>query len=133
MKGPKSAAKKGKSNQKTFSVNKNVKSVTYGYAPYRISKISLKGNTYTVTGYVVNNRVFKMLRYKKLKIVLYCDGKKVGSKTFRNLKVNCKGNGVKKLTLKIKGKAGVDLRNNSSKTYQAEWQPYWEVVGAKAF
>ena len=120
-------------NSKTFAQSKSIDSVKYGLAPYRITKVSLKGNTYTITGYVVNHRMFKMIKYQKLKIVLYCDGKKVGQKTFRNLKVNCKDNGVKKLTVKVRGKGGVDLRNNPGQTYHAEWTPYWETVGAKPF
>ena len=120
-------------NSKTFAQSKSIDSVSYGYAPYKITKVSLKGNTYTITGYVVNNRAFKMIKYQKLKITLYCDGRKVGQKTFKNLRVNCGAKKVKKLTIKVKGKAGVDLRHNSGTTYSAAWPPYWETVGAKPF
>ena len=131
--GPKSAARKGKGNFRTYSGSKDYNSVKYGIAPYSITKIELKGSTYTITGYVLNNRMFKMLKYKKLEITLYCDGKKVAHKKWKNLKVNCKDYASKKLVLKIKGKGGKDFRNATGTTYHAEWTPYWQSVGDKAF
>ena len=131
--GPKCKAQKGKPNVRTYSGSKNYKSVNYGLAPYSITKIELKGNTYTVTGYALNNRIFKLLRYKKLEITLYCDGKKVAHKKWKNLKVNCKDSASKKIVLKIKGKGGKDFRNAVGTTYSASWTPYWETVGDKPF
>ena len=131
--GPKSKAKKGKANFRKYSGSKNYNSVKYGVAPFSITKIELSGNTYTVTGYVLNNRMFKMLRYKKLEITLFCDGKKVAHKKWKNLKVNCKDYASKKLVLKIKGKGGKDFRNATGTTYNASWTPYWQSVGDKAF
>ena len=133
-KGPASDTKKGQKNQKTYSVNKSIKSVTYGTAPFRISRISLTGKTYKVTGYVVNNRIFRMLRYKKLTIKIYCNGKLVAKKTFKKLKkANCKASGVKKVNLTIKGKGGVDFHNAQGTTWKSIPKPYWEVVGGKGF
>lgn len=133
VKGPASDTKKGASNQATFSINKNINSVSYGTnAPFRISKVSLSGSTYTVTGYVVNNRMFKMTKYKSLKVDIYSNGKKVAGKTYKNKKVNCKKYGVKKLTLKIKGKSGIDLRNTTT-SWSTKAQSYWQGIGAKPF
>ena len=131
--GPKSKAKKGKANFRKYSGSKNYNSVKYGVAPFSIIKIELSGNTYTITGYVLNNRMFKMLKYKKLEITLFCDGKKVAHKKWKNLKVNCKDYASKKLVLKIKGKGGKDFRNATGTTYNASWTPYWQSVGDKAF
>ena len=131
--GPASKAVKGKANVRKYVVNKSIKSVTYGHAPFKISKIALTENKYKITGYAVNNRIFKLIKYKKLKITIYCNGKKVASKTFKNLKVNCKDSGTKKMTLTIKGKGGVDFRNAEGQTYYATWTPYWKVVGSKEF
>ena len=129
--GPKSKAKKGKVNARTYNYSKNYKAVKLFQAHYSISRITLEGNTYTITGYVLNNRMFKMLRYKNLDIKLYCDGKKVAHKKFKNLKVGCPDYGCKKLTIKIKGKGGVDFRNATGITYSYTSTPYWEVAGTK--
>ena len=79
--------------------------------PFRMSKISLSGKTYTITGYAVNNRIWKMQLYKKLSLSLYVDGKKAFKKTLKNVKVNVGPSSSKKITVKVKGKAGMDLRN----------------------
>ena len=130
--GPLSAVKKGAKNQKTYFINKNINSVSYSYAPFKISKISLEGKTYKITGYVVNNRIYKMLRYQKLQIKIFCNGKLVAKKKFKNLKkAKCKASGIKKVTLKIKGKGGVDFRNAQGITWQTSTTPYWEYVGTK--
>ena len=81
-------------------------------AVYRIKKVSLKGSTYTVTGWGVNRAKYtKLKKFKKIKITLYCDGKKVLSKTIRNKRVNLKPQRSKKMTFRLKGKAGADLAN----------------------
>lgn len=100
---------KPKKNQYKWSRNLNVK--TYGYATCKfvVTKISLKGKTYTVTGYALNNRVFDVKKYKSLKIALKVDGKKAFSKKFKNKKLKIKDYKKKKFTFKIKGKAGKDL------------------------
>ena len=131
--GSKSAAVKAKANTRTYPGSKNYKSVKYGIAPYSITKIELKGNTYVITGYALNNRIFKLKKYQKLDITIYCNGKKVAHKKWKNLKVNCKASGSKKIVLKIKGKGGVDFRNAVGTTYSASWTPYWASIGAKPF
>ncbi len=130
--GPLSGVKKGVKNQKTYYINKNIRSVSYSYAPFKISKISLSGKTYSITGYVVNNRIYKMLRYKKLQIKIYCNGKLVAQKKFKNLKkAKCKASGTKKVTLTIKGKGGIDFHNAQGTTWHTFTTPYWEYVGTK--
>ena len=132
--GPFSSSRKGKKNLKTYYVNKNMSSVSYGYAPFRISKIVVTGKKYKVTGYVVNNRMFKVLRYKRLKVKIYCNGKVVAKKTFKNMsKAKCKAYGTKKVTFTIKGKSGVDFRNAQGTTWTTDTTPYWEGVGTKTF
>ena len=81
-------------------------------AVYRIKKVSLKGSTYTITGWGVNRAKYtKLKKFKKIKITLYCDGKKVLNKTIRNKRVNLKPQRGKKMTFRLKGKAGADLAN----------------------
>ena len=131
--GPKSKAKKGKANSRSYSGNGSTYKMNYGKAQFRPKKISLKGNTYTITFYAVNSRIYKLLRFKKMDITLYCNGKKVAHKVFKNYKVNLKQNRSKKCTVKIKGKGGVDFRNASGKTIHWSVTPYWEHVGTKEF
>ncbi|MBQ8151199.1 MAG: fibronectin type III domain-containing protein [Firmicutes bacterium] len=131
--GPASAQKKGAANKKSFNVNTNLASVKYGNAPFRISKVSLSGSTYTITGYVVNNRIFDMLYYQKLKITIKSNGKTIASKTLKKVKkAKCKHDKVKKITIKIKGKSGYDLRNGSI-SYTTNATPYWKGVGTSTF
>ena len=123
----KSKKAKPKKNQAKWSINTNVKNQNYATCKFAISKISLSGKTYTVTGYALNNRLFKMKKYKKLKIVLRVDGKIAFKKTFKNKKVNAKDTSAKKLVLKIKGKAGKDLAHGSVSvsTYDTpDWGKY---------
>ena len=101
----------------------NHKKYYYGTCPFIIKKVSLKGKTYTITGHAVNNRIFKMKKYRKLKISVTTSGKIAFSKTWRNLSVNVGGSSSKRLVLKAKGKAGIDLRTNCS--YYASWKPIW--------
>lgn len=100
---------KPKKNQYKWARNLNVK--TYGYATCKfvVTKIALKGKTYTVTGYALNNRMFKVKKYKSLKLALKVDGKKAFSKKIKGKKLKIKPYKKKKLTFKIKGKAGKDL------------------------
>ncbi len=132
VQGPFSKAQKGKKNERHYVHSIKVNTVTYGYAPFRVKKISLSGNTYTITGHCVNNRLFKMKKYKVLDLTVYCDGKVTAHKKFKNLTVNCKAYGAKKITVKIKGKGGVDFRNAQGKTLHWAVQPYWEFVGNKS-
>ena len=72
----------------------------------------MSGRTYTVTGWGKNySKYTKLKKFKSIKITIYCDGKIVAKKTIKNKKMNLKPQSSKKLTFKIKGKAGADLRN----------------------
>ena len=102
---------KPKSNVVSLHPSTSYRSASYMTCPFRMSKISLSGKTYTITGYAVNNRIWKMQLYKKLSLSLYVDGKKAFKKTLKNVKVNVGPSSSKKITVKVKGKAGMDLRN----------------------
>ena len=104
---------KPKKNQVKWSRNLNVKSYGYATCPFVVTKISLSGKTYTVTGYALNNRMWKVKKYKSLTVGLRVDGKKAFNKKFKNKKLNIKEYKKKKIVLKIKGKAGADLANGS--------------------
>lgn len=108
-----SNAAKPKKNQVKWSRNLNVKSYGYATCPFVVTKISLSGKTYTVTGYALNNRMWKVKKYKSLTVGLRVDGKKAFNKKFKNKKLNIKEYKKKKIVLKIKGKAGADLANGS--------------------
>lgn len=128
--GPKSKLKKGGANKRKYNYTTNVNSIRYANIRYSISQISLKGSTYTVTGYVLNNRIFDLQKFKKLQITIYCDGKVMAKKTFRNLKCPVKAGDYKKFTVKVRGKGGVDFANAEGNTYYATWEAYWKTVGA---
>ncbi len=120
----KSKKVKPKKNQVEWKVNKIVKAQAYSTCKFAISKITLSGNVYTVTGYALNNRVYEMKKYKKLTIALMVDNKKAFKKTFKNKRVNAKENSAKMIVLKIKGKAGKDLANGAVSLSTKE-QPDW--------
>ena len=100
---------KPKNNQYKWPRNLNVKTYRYATCDFVVTKISLSGKTYKVTGYAINNRMFDAKKYKSLKISLKVDGKKAFSKKFKNKKIKVKEYSKKKFTFKIKGKAGKDL------------------------
>ena len=100
---------KPKKNQYKWSRNLTVKAYPYATCRFVITKISLKGKTYTVTGYAMNNRMWDVKKYKSLKIALKVDGKKAFSKKIKNKKLKIKAYKKKKFTFKIKGKAARDL------------------------
>ena len=102
---------KPKKNQIKFARNLNVTSHPYATCDFAVTKISLSGKTYKVTGYALNHRIFKVKKYKYLILGLKVDGKKAFYKKFKRVKLNIKDDGKKKLTFKIKGKAGKDLAN----------------------
>lgn len=115
---------KPKKNQHKYKRNLKVKSEGYATCHFAVTKISLKGKTYTVTGYALNHRMFKVERYKQLTIGLKVDGKKAFKKKIKNVKLNIKKNGKKKFTFKIKGKSDKDLAwgNSSLKVSEdADW------------
>ena len=112
-KGKKAASKwvKPKANAKVWGVNLNPKTRKAIRCDYTIKKVSLKGKTYTVTGYAVNtSTISTATKYRKLVVKITANGKVVAKKTIKNKKLNIKPYGKKKITIKIKGKAGVDLQ-----------------------
>lgn len=122
----KSGTAKPKTNAVKFKRSISPKSYSYCTCLFVVTKVELKGRTYIVTGYAVNNRIFKMNKYSKLSISMTADGKKAFSKTYKNLKVGVGASKSKKMTLKIKGKAGRDLANGSvylTVTEKPKW-PY---------
>lgn len=121
------AIAKPKKNEIIFRRSVNYKTTSYATCPFRITKISLKGNTYTVTGYAVNNRIFKMKKYKNLRVGLYANGKKAFKKKYKSKVINCKRSSSKKIVLKIKGKKGVDLRNSGGLSYIEGGTPVWRI------
>lgn len=124
-----SKAKKGKENSFKDSYSTSIKSMKYATAKFDVSKVSLSGSTYTLTGYVLNNRIFDLVKYQNMQVTVFCYGKKVASKKFRNLKCSVKAGDVKKFTIRLKGKSGVDLRNGGTFTITGV-EPYWKSVGS---
>lgn len=74
----------------------------------------------TVTGYVVNNRIFKLKTYK-VKVGVGVDNKIYASttKTYKNVKDST----IKKVTFSFKSKKALDFVNNS---------PTWSVRTLKS-
>ena len=129
--GPASKTKKCAPNKIKFNTITKVQDVNYANAPFNITQVSLSGNTYTITGYVVNNRIFDLKKYNTLKVEIRSNGKKVASKTYKNYKkAATKASSSKKITIKIKGKAGVDLINDNVTTFRKN-ESYWKTVGSK--
>ena len=118
-----SNAMKAKANVMSRSVSTNYKNYDYGKGQVILKKISGSGKKYTITCYAINNRMFKLQKYKKIKITVYADGKKLFSKTIKNKKVNVKKYGTKKFSFKAKGKEG-DLKHGSV-TWSISYTPYW--------
>ncbi len=115
---------KPKKNQVKFYRNLKVTDRDYATCDFAVTKISLSGKTYKVTGYALNHRIFKVKKYKYLILGLKVDGKKAFYKKFKNVKLNIKDDHKKKLTFKIKGKAGKDLANgrlNLTVGPEADW------------
>jgi len=125
-----SAVVKPKSNVYQNSISKSYESDGYGKGSVRVAKISGSGSKYTATLYAYNNRMFKLVKYKKITLKVYADGKFIGKKTIKNKKVNMKKYSVKKIVLKFKGKVG-DLRHGTV-TYSISYDLRWEN-GIKAF
>ena len=99
---------------------------SYCSCDFVVTKVELKGSTYYVTGYAVNNRIFKCNKYSKLTVSMRVGSKKVFSKTYKNMKLNVSPTSSKKITLKIKGKAGVDLAHASDMIFlDVSQTPKW--------
>lgn len=109
-----SSAKKPKSNtyKRPGRLNSNIDQIT----PYRTAKfvpwqISYYDKKIKVTGYIVNNRMFKMKKYK-FKVYVYNNNKKIATKTVTYKKI--KKYAKKKVTITIKTKKKPDFVNYST-------------------
>lgn len=110
------SAKKPKSNtyKRSGRLNSNINQITpYGTAKFVPWQISYYDKKIKVTGYIVNNRMFKMKKYK-FKVYVYNNNKKIATKTvtYKNIKKYAK----KKVTITIKTKKKPDFVN-----YSAGW------------
>lgn len=104
----------------------NPRAHSYCSCDFVVTKVELKGSTYYVTGYAVNNRIFKCNKYSKLKVSMKVGSKRVFSKTYKNMKLNVSPTSSKKITLKIKGKAGVDLAHATDMIFlDVSQSPKW--------
>lgn len=117
-------AVKPKANGLTTSNSTNYKNYSYGKGQVILKKIKGSGKSYTVTLYAINNRMFKLIKYKKISIKIFADGKCVAKKVIKNKKVNMKKYSAKKMVFKIKGKEG-DIANGHA-TWSIDAKPYWE-------
>ncbi len=68
---------KPKPNVARFSKSDYYKDRSDAMCPFFIKTISLKGKTYTITGYVVNKRRLKLEKYHRLKIRVLSCGKSI--------------------------------------------------------
>lgn len=110
------SAKKPKSNtyKRPGRLNSNINQITpYATAKFVPWQISYYDKKIKVTGYIVNNRMFKMKKYK-FKVYVYNNNKKIATKTvtYKNIKKYAK----KKVTITIKTKKKPDFVN-----YSAGW------------
>lgn len=110
------SAKKPKSNtyKRPGRLNSNIDQITpYATAKFVPWQISYYDKKIKVTGYIVNNRMFKMKKYK-FKVYVYNNNKKIATKTvtYKNIKKYAK----KKVTITIKTKKKPDFVN-----YSAGW------------
>ena len=108
------SAKKPKSNtyKRSGRLNSNINQITpYGTAKFVPWQISYYDKKIKVTGYIVNNRMFKMKKYK-FKVYVYNNNKKIATKTvtYKNIKKYAK----KKVTITIKTKKKPDFVNYST-------------------
>ena len=110
------SAKKPKSNtyKRPGRLDSNINQITpYATAKFVPWQISYYDKKIKVTGYIVNNRMFKMKKYK-FKVYVYNNNKKIATKTvtYKNIKKYAK----KKVTITIKTKKKPDFVN-----YSAGW------------
>lgn len=102
-------------------INPNINAITpYATATFVPWKMSYYNGKVTVTGYVVNNRIFKLKTYK-VKVGVGIDNKIYASttKTYKNVKDST----IKKVTFSFKSKKALDFVNNS---------PTWSVRTLKS-
>lgn len=110
------SAKKPKSNtyKRSGRLNSNIDQITpYATAKFVPWQVTYYDKKIKVTGYVVNNRMFKLKKYK-FKVYVYNNNKKIATKTvtYKNIKKYAK----KKVTITIKTKKKPDFVN-----YSAGW------------
>lgn len=110
------SAKKPKSNtyKRSGRLNSNIDQITpYATAKFVPWQVTYYDKKIKVTGYVVNNRMFKLKKYK-FKVYVYNNKKKIATKTvtYKNIKKYAK----KKVTITIKTKKKPDFVN-----YSAGW------------
>lgn len=108
------SAKKPKSNtyKRPGRLNSNINQITpYATAKFVPWQISYYDKKIKVTGYIVNNRMFTMKKYK-FKVYVYNNNKKIATKTvtYKNIKKYAK----KKVTITIKTKKKPDFVNYST-------------------
>lgn len=125
------SVKKGTSNKAKPKANvfktgasKDYSAYEYGKGQFRLASVKGSGKKYTATFYAVNNRIFKLVKYKKISFKIYADGKLIGKKTIKNKKVNVRASSLKQIKIKFKGKIG-DLKHGSV-TYSLSATPVWE-------
>lgn len=108
------SAKKPKSNtyKRPGRLNSNINQITpYATAKFVPWQISYYDKKIKVTGYIVNNRMFKMKKYK-FKVYVYNNNKKIATKTVTYKKI--KKYAKKKVTITIKTKKKPDFVNYST-------------------
>lgn len=108
------SAKKPKSNtyKRPGRLNSNIDQITpYATAKFVPWQVTYYDKKIKVTGYIVNNRMFKLKKYK-FKVYVYNDNKKIATKTvtYKNIKKYAK----KKVTITIKTKKKPDFVNYST-------------------
>lgn len=108
------SAKKPKSNtyKRSGRLNSNIDQITpYATAKFVPWQVTYYDKKIKVTGYVVNNRMFKLKKYK-FKVYVYNNNKKIATKTvtYKNIKKYAK----KKVTITIKTKKKPDFVNYST-------------------
>ena len=108
------SAKKPKSNtyKRPGRLNSNINQITpYATAKFVPWQFSYYDKKIKVTGYIVNNRMFKLKKYK-FKVYVYNNNKKIATKTvtYKNIKKYAK----KKVTITIKTKKKPDFVNYST-------------------
>ena len=108
------SAKKPKSNtyKRPGRLNSNINQITpYATAKFVPWQFSYYDKKIKVTGYIVNNRMFKMKKYK-FKVYVYNNNKKIATKTVTYKKI--KKYAKKKVTITIKTKKKPDFVNYST-------------------
>ena len=124
----KSGSNAAKPAKNVIKYNRSINPSAHSYCScdFVVTKVELKGSTYYVTGYAVNNRIFKCNKYSKLTVSMRMGSKKLFSKTYKNMKLNVSPTSSKKITLKIKGKTGVDLAHASDMIFlDVSQTPKW--------